>query len=543
MRVDLVLIGGDNSSLDWEVGDKLNADPTPRSIHDELEKTAMSSSVHAFLFWDTNLSLPDPSLIMKLLDSPFDVWHAGLKLGLAGQPALIDHVKPTWMLNRDPDLDIEASSWRLSLRACLIRTEVLRQLGGPLAGFDSLDAAGLEMGYRYVRNGVFIRHDPRLINGVISEKPVTIPAVDQMRFIAACFEKKWVYWSAMRTILSHHSNIPTTIRAVHIAKEQDKQKAGQPYEHPPATRECKPAASSVSVLIPTINRYPYLRTLLSQLRQQTIKPIEIIVVDQTPHDLRDTQMAAEFSDLPLRWFYLDQAGQCSSRNLGIHQAVGEFILFLDDDVEIPENLCERHLFNLSRFTCSVSSGTTREPDNEVLPECLNVPNTADVFPTNNTMIRAEILTHSGLFDLAYDHGQRADHDLGMRIYLSGEMMVLDPSISILHHHAPQGGLREHKARVVTRAASKKSIRVNVLTSVSDIYLALRYFSLFQTREMLWITVLSMFTMQGSILQKLLKTILHIITLPYTLLKLQSNFFKAKNMLNQYPKIPPYEPRL
>ena len=131
----------------------------------------------------------------------------------------------------------------------------------------------------------------------------------------------------------------------------------------------------------------------------------------------------------------------------------------------------------------------------------------------------------------------------MRLYLAGEMMVLDPSISILHHHAPQGGLREHKARVVTRAASKKSIRVNVLTSVSDIYLALRYFTLFQTREMLWITVLSMFTMQGSLLRKLIKTILHIITLPYTLLKLQSNFFKAKNMLNQYPKIPPYEPRL
>ena len=540
-QINLFWLSMDAPAPDWKVGDVLRVSPTPMAIHAALAETSLSTSVHACLFWDPVLGTPDSALVSGLLDSPFDVWHAGLKLGLAGQPEFIDFVKPTWMLNRDPDPDIEATSWRLTLRACLVRAEVLRQMGGPLATFDSLDAAGLEMGYRYIRNGVFMRHDPRLISGVISEKAVPIPPADQMRFIAACYEKKWVYWSAMRAILSQRSNIPTAIRSVRIAREQDKQKSGQPYKHPPAPLECTPAAGKVSVLIPTINRYPYLRTLLTQLRLQTIKPIEIIIVDQTPDAVRDTQMAAEFSDLPLKWFYLDQAGQCSSRNLGINQAVGEFILFLDDDVEIPENLCERHLVNLHRFNCSISSGVTREPDNEVFADALTVPRIADVFSAGNTMIRTEVLMRSGLFDLAYDHGQRADHDLGMRIYLCGEMMVLDPGISILHHHAPQGGLREHKARVVTRAASKKSIRVSVLTSVSDLYLSLRYFTRVQTHEMLWIAVLSMFTMQGSLPRKLLKSILHILTIPYTLLKLRSNLNKAKTMLNQYPIIPAYEP--
>ena len=81
----------------------------------------------------------------------------------------------------------------------------------------------------------------------------------------------------------------------------------------------------------------------------------------------------------------------------------------------------------------------------LLPDAFTLRRASDVFPTNNTMLRKSALRLSGLFDLAYEHGPRADGDLGMRLYLSGARMLLDPEIRVLHHHAPSGGLRTHKA--------------------------------------------------------------------------------------------------
>src|SRR5690606_7633204 len=152
----------------------------------------------------------------------------------------------------------------------------------------------------------------------------------------------------------------------------------------------------------------------------------------------------------------------------------------------------------------VSNGVAIETGIGGLPEDFGFIRVSDVFPTNNTLIRKSVLQKSGLFDLAYDLGQRADHDLGLRLYIKGELMVLNPGTSVLHHHAPMGGLREHKARIDTYAASRRHILKQVLPSVSDLYLNYRYFSSRQVRERIWIDLFGTFSMKGSPLQRLLK---------------------------------------
>ena len=112
----------------------------------------------------------------------------------------------------------------------------------------------------------------------------------------------------------------------------------------------------------------------------------------------------------------------------------------------------------------MSSGVADEVGAGALPADFRLLRASDVFPTNNTMIRRDILGRSGLFDLAYNHRPRADGDLGIRNYLAGAFMILNPAISVLHHHAASGGLRKHKARTVTNAMSRKSIFQRVLTN-------------------------------------------------------------------------------
>ncbi len=127
---------------------------------------------------------------------------------------------------------------------------------------------------------------------------------------------------------------------------------------------------------------------------------------------------------------------------------------------------------------------------------------------------------SGLFDLAYEHGARADGDLGMRVYLSGALMVLEPAASVLHHHAPGGGLRAHKARVVTYTSSRSRLAQRRLASSTEIYLSRRYFSQRQVREWLWLNVLGTFSLHGSLGKGVAKAAISFVLLPDTFLKLR-----------------------
>jgi glycosyltransferase involved in cell wall biosynthesis len=534
VKVNLILIGNRENPVQWELGEVYSLDAHPEAIQDVLEKHLPESE--AWLFWGADFTLPEAEYLLSLLAQGADVWHAGLKLGTGGLPDFLDFVFPTWMLNCDPDPEIEATSWRISLRCCLVRTEVLRQMGGPLTGFSTLDAAALEMGYRYICHGVFVRYVPDLLPTTMPPQ-VVIPLEDQLRFLLLSVGKNWTYWACLRACLSGTRGLLQVIQGWLRVRHVQVFEKPRVYQRMLNEITSQPVEGTVSVIIPTLNRYPYLRKLLGQLRDQTLKPLEILVVDQTPIEDRDTHLAREFLDLPLRWFHLEQNGQCTARNLALRNARGEYMLFIDDDDEIGSNLIELHLKNLCQHHVRVSNGVANEVGIADLPENFRFLRISDVFPTGNTLVHRDILAASGLFDLAYDHGEREDGDLGMRIYLSGEMMVLNPEISVLHHHAPIGGLRHHNARVHTYSASRKSIFLRLLPSVSGIYLARRYSSPRRVREMLWIAVLSTFSIQGPIWKRVAKFAISLVALPSTILQLHHRCIEADSLLLRFPQIP------
>jgi len=536
-NVTLVMLQPEKTPIHWTIGEKKVSKPDVRSLTDVIKDLLLNTNTDAVLFWDNLSYLPSNDLIEYLLESSNDVWHAGLRMGLSGKPEMLNYVNPTWMLNRDPDPNKTATSWRLSLRACLFRTEVLRQIGTLEPGFETLEGAGLELGYRCIRAGVFIRYIPELLPVDFAQEKVIIPLADQLRFIQLGFGGKWAKWTKFRTVLANPRAYFSTAHVQKIAQGADT--AGRevkPYQRSLPTQGITPSGK-VSVLIPTIRRYPYLRTLLGQLRNQTVPPYEIIVVDQTPQSERDAELPKDFSDLPVRWHYLDKAGQCSSRNMGLRYAQGDYVLFVDDDDEVSSDLIEKHLRNLNVYNCSISSGAALEPDQKELPADFRFLRLSNVFPTNNTMIRKDVLRKSGLFDLAYNHGQRADHDLGMRLYLAGELMVLDPSICLLHHHAPMGGLREHKARVHTYAKSRTSVWHFNLLTVSDLYLAKRYFTPLQVKESRVINLLGTFSIHGSKLRKILKALVALVLLPKNIYEIRKRNRIADQWLKVYPQIP------
>ena len=559
MRIDLVRLSPSPTAApaSWPHGQVFTVAPTPAALA-RFEAEATSGWL---LFWAAELGEPNPAEVAALTAAPGEVHHAGLLLGQAERPRLLDFVHPTWMLHRDPPPHRVASSWRISLRALLVPSSRWRQ-GGPRPGYTTLDAAALELGWRWFWQGALLRHQPSLLGGRPAQAGDLLPVEDELRFLRHSCGKKWALWATARAALSRSQSWGSLWRAWETLqgeggerdsrdsrdirdsgfKAESKEAVGIPdVPVVPDVPDGSPVPAvpfpKITILIPTLDRYPYLEKLLEQLSSQTLPPHEILVVDQTHQERRRHDLASLFPHLPLRIFERDQAGQCSSRNAGLAAATGDYVLFLDDDDEVGPDLLARHLAALERAGGEVSCGVADELGAGPLPAEFERRRLADVFPTNNSLIRRELLERSGLFDLAYEKGARADADLGHRFYLSGALMVLDPAIRVLHHHAPAGGLRTHGARKATFARSRQRLFARHLPEPTEIYLMLRYFSPRQVREALWLRAAGTFAVRGGRLRRLLRLLWAALLLPDTLLRIAARRRRALALLGQYPQIP------
>jgi GT2 family glycosyltransferase len=535
--INLVWLSTTTPLPKWKPGQVYTCQNTPLGISEVLERSLASSHADAWLFWDPTLGSPPAlKILTECLSGPADGWHAGLRLGMGGQPEIIDFITPTWMLNKDPEATIDATSWRLSLRACLIRADVIRQLGGPDPSFKTLMGASLELGYRFIRYGAFVRHVPSLVS-TSNRSQVKVPMEDQWRFIKIHFGKQWQVWAGLRSVLLGKIELFPLVKSLSATRHCQSSEIWKPYQHFKHPANAKIVSAKISVLIPTVNRYPYLRKLLGQLRTQTKDAFEIIVVDQTPKLDRDVTIPQDFADLPLIYITVEKAGQCSSRNLGIKNSKGDWIIFLDDDIEVSKDFIATYIKNLNDYRSKVMSGVIYEKNFAELSSDFQFVRISNVFPGGNSILAKSVLFKTGLFDLAYDQGQRADHDLGMRLYLAGEMLVLIPSIALLHHHAPMGGLREHKARVKTYAASRAQLFNFNLPTGSDLYLNKRYFSPEQLREQTWISLIGTLSNRGGWAKRVAKVLIGLCCLPLNIWRIHLRSKKADAILENYPQIP------
>lgn len=90
----------------------------------------------------------------------------------------------------------------------------------------------------------------------------------------------------------------------------------------------------VSIVIITWNRAKYLKQTLTALEKQTFKDYEIIVVNGPSTD-NTKEVALSF---PVKYFETTKANISVSRNIGIKNALGDIIFFIDDDA-IPHDNC------------------------------------------------------------------------------------------------------------------------------------------------------------------------------------------------------------
>jgi len=439
-NVDLVVWDGPGDAGPWNLGQTHRLPRTVAAAADVLDRLAASTSAEWLLLWDPRLGAPDADVVAELVTERIDAWHSGLCAGLAGEPEEHDYIQPTWPLALDADAAIDAVSARPSLGALLLRTDVVRAVGGLDPAFRGTTGAGLEWGRRMVDRGVMIMHTPRLVGGR-GLAAADLDEHDRFLFLRRVFGRKWVRYAAVRRALAHRR--PLRVRAAMRASAASaaRPRPGGIDEVLTRPRVAVPEQPSITVVLPTLGRYELLRPVLEQLRKQTIPAEQVVVVDQNEPELRDHAIYEEFADLHLEVIFQEQRGQWLARNAAVQAATGDWIAFVDDDSEVGADFLEQHLEGLHRYDADLSTGASLAVIGAPVPHSYSFFRVADQWDSGNGMCHRRVLERFGLFDQQYDRQRRGDAEFGLRVQLGGGLVIHNPDAIRVHLKAQEGGLR------------------------------------------------------------------------------------------------------
>jgi GT2 family glycosyltransferase len=212
----------------------------------------------------------------------------------------------------------------------------------------------------------------------------------------------------------------------------------------------------VSVVLPTLDRPEAIYNLLRHLEHQTLRPFEIVVVDQSA--AADARLAAYAAEHPLvRLHRIPVKGLPNARNVGVERSKGDVVLFLDDD-SIPDADLVR--FHAEAYADPEVSGvggqvrggydavggeigTFRHSDGRVVRNFGAATRCAvDHLPGGNMSFRREVFERVGGFDRSYGGSAIGEEtDFCLRARRAGFRFVFEPRASLEHLHLPTGGCR------------------------------------------------------------------------------------------------------
>ncbi len=212
----------------------------------------------------------------------------------------------------------------------------------------------------------------------------------------------------------------------------------------------------VSVIIPAYQDAAHIRAAVDSVLAQTYPDREVVVVDDGSTD--DTlKVLAAYGDV-IRVISQPNRGPSAARNLGIQQAQGEWVAFLDaDDTWLPEKLARQMpLFQKGGGIGLVCSDTyfvdsqglrprTGFMDN---PPCagrvLKTIFTASFIPTSTVVVRKACLDQVG----GFDEGLWACEDLDLWLRIAAEWEIDFVTEPLAYYRVSDGQLSSQRVNML-----------------------------------------------------------------------------------------------
>jgi len=227
----------------------------------------------------------------------------------------------------------------------------------------------------------------------------------------------------------------------------------------------------VSVIIPTYNNSQVIGRAVSSAVRQTLRDIQIIVVDDGSTD-NTQEIVSNLSDSRIGYIRLaENRGSGAARNRGLQIAKGRYIAFLDSDDEWHPSKLERQVRLMESLpdewgACQVGGMIIKDgfrqaefrPRRDLAADAFrNLALGKLTFLTSGIMVRSSCLESIGVFDESLRRGQ--DIDFLLRLFMVYKLAVIEIPLITFHQQTDKklGDSVEH-ARLRILAKHEETIR-------------------------------------------------------------------------------------
>lgn len=376
--------------------------------------------------------------------------------------------------------------------------------------------------------------------GYIGDTPTyktvsTLPLIDNYRFIRKYFNKVWVFYVLVMRLLSFKNPIKECQAWFFTRQVQRSTYLQMPLVYKDwddFDSELLKSNPKVGVIIPTLNRYDYLKDALIDLEHQTYKNIEVLVVDQS------VPFNSSFYDgfnLDIDVIHQTEKALWLARNTAIKSFKGDFILFFDDDSRVDSKWIHNHIKCLDFFKADSSSGVSISSVGAKTPEHYTFFKVSDQLDTGNVLIKMSVFERIGLFDRQFEKERMGDGEFGLRMYLHGYLNVSNPYAKRLHLKVGSGGLRDMGSWDAFR--TKKWFAPRPIPSV--LYFFRLYFGTVAARYALLRTVplsIMPYRFKTNKVLQLLGVFVSIVILPLVLFQVFKSWHLSSKKLQEGPLI-------
>ncbi len=193
----------------------------------------------------------------------------------------------------------------------------------------------------------------------------------------------------------------------------------------------------VTIIIPAYNAARFIAEAINSVLNQTVKNIELIIVDDGSTDGQNAIIEKIISDdKRARLISQRNSGVSAARNKGIEMSRGQYLAFLDaDDVWLPDNLAlkiekfAQHDYGLVHSNGEVidengiPTGTILEGREGFLLDDLLLWNGTQIPGPSSILVKKTVIEETGLFDTRLSTS--ADQDFFIRVSAKYEIGKTD----------------------------------------------------------------------------------------------------------------------
>lgn len=393
---------------------------------------------------------PDLKKLELLALESGDIWHSSFEQGYKNAfPELVYQTAVFfWYLNDFDDLE-QCVSWRINPNAFTIRKSVWDALKGFDEEYQNKQLMALDFGYNALRNAGAIPLYVKGLYALSTKETIKISVKDRYVFFRINFKIEHSFFMLYRKGFWRIEEW----KGLFYAIKKFKKRGGVPVIAPRKLNAIQ-GKPTVSYIIPTMMRQDFTLNFLSDLKNQSYSPTQVIVVDATPVHKRDLSLYNPNNyPFEVRFHWQNSQGSCRARNEAIELCICDYIVFGDDDIRVPTDFIENHIRLLQTYNAGACNGLDIRADNpnqnlEDLQRKLTdyeskrwIVGATQMFSNANSCVKRTLVNQLVGNDINFDGGYGEDSDFGMSLSQIGVVVLHNPFSVNLHLKPETGGYR------------------------------------------------------------------------------------------------------